>query len=581
MVDTAWGWRLPQGYFGKGRGSRAFKKILQNGTVIHDASYWCPLCIKGSTTHILEILEFFLDPLVFSELDGLLSSLDDQGKEIETLIYEPLRFPFGAMGPLKLLILPCTGKGVCLDENLEFCLYVHGAIAQKSFRLLNQEVVKRQSVQISVADLRRIELVGTRTHESLVDCLLPISVYNDVRNMSAGEAVQISLLDPRALKPLKLGTTSKTLLSESARASLTTASSANIFCEEAAAPVPGCYFDGIRSEIRRNLIMGIEGADRLEPEQMQRIICPAIIIKNCRSGTSWSLIIPSGWIMPFWMTLILRNCQPAGQREWRWVHTWGKKAFFPQDVPDSSFRAACSSPHQTFDNKEGLENIRHMNRGGNPNSSLNTCNLIDGIWHGMDVKPFVARTFNTMFTALFGPNNRRTIDRGKVNYDIATRNTSRSLAQEGWKWVPVGSNRDRAGLGCLVEVLVFLVKRGRIEEGAKLFLVKGREADISSLPWYIGNESERVVKGRDSLNQTNVVTESELQSIGFVTSNAPYGSGRVVPSLGFCSVSSFWRLRCLQFYARKRGKIPVRAWVKNADSNALFPVNLRLNIEER
>jgi hypothetical protein len=458
MVDTAWGWRLPQGYFGKGRGSRAFKKLLQNGTVIHDASYWCPLCIKGSTTQVLEMLESFLDPLVSSKLGGLLSSLDDQGIELETVIYEPLKFPFGAMGPLKLLVLPCTGKGFCLDENLQFCLYVHGAIAQKSFHLLNQEVVKGQRVQISVSDLRRVELVGTRAFESLVDSLLPISAYNDVRNMSAGEAVRISLLDPRALKPLTLGTTSKTLLSESTLASLTSASSTNIFDGVVAAPVPGCYFDNIRREIRRNLIMGIEGADRLEPEQMQRIVCSAVVIKNCRSGTSWSLIIPSGWMMPFWMTLILRNCQPAGQREWHWVHTWGKKAFFPQDIPDSSFQAACS-PHQTFDNKEGLQNVQHRNKGGNSNSSLNTCNLFDGIWQGMDVKPFVARTFDTMFAALFGASNRRTTDRGKVNYDITTRNTSRSLAQEGWKWVPVGSNRDRTGLGCLVEVLVFLVKR--------------------------------------------------------------------------------------------------------------------------
>ncbi|MEM0136270.1 MAG: hypothetical protein QXU18_13770, partial [Thermoplasmatales archaeon] len=306
MVDTVWGWRLPKGNVGKGRGSRAFVKRLQNSTVIHDASYWCPLCIKGIVTQVLGVFESFIDHLVLSRLYKALDCLDDQGIEIETTIYEPGKIPLGALGPLKLLVLPGTGDEVDCVNNFVFCLYLHGSIAQRSFRLLKQEFLKVQSVHIFVADLRRVELVGAGSSKSLLDALLPVSVYKDLRikDMEAGEALQISLIDPRALKPVALGTTSMPLLSEPTIARLASKTPIDIFDKTAAGPISGIYFDDIRSKIRKNLTIGMDTAKKLEVEGIQQVVCSAIVIKNPRSSTSWSLVVPSGWMMPVWMALI-------------------------------------------------------------------------------------------------------------------------------------------------------------------------------------------------------------------------------------------------------------------------------------
>lgn len=582
MVDTVWGWRLPKGNVGKGRGSRALVKRLQNSTVIHDASYWCPLCIKGIVTQVLGVFESFIDHLALSRLYKALDCLDDQGIEIETTIYEPGKIPLGALGPLKLLVLPDTGDEVDCVKNFVFCLYLHGSIAQRSFRLLKQEFLKARSVHIFVADLRRVELVGAGSSNSLLDALLPVSVYKDLRikDMEAGEALQISLIHPRALKPVALGTTSMPLLSESTIARLASKTPIDIFDKTAAGPISGIYFDNIRSKTRKNLTIGMDTANKLEVEGIQQVVCSAIVIKNPRSSTSWSLVVPSGWMMPVWMALIFQNCQPAGQREWHWIHTLNKKAFFPQDAPDC-FPQAASPSYQESESSSKLDtksNGRKIDSGDM--SPMNIRKLLNDIWQGEDIRPFVARTFDAMFAALFGLNIKENLDWKEVNFNIACRNLTRwSLAQEGWEWVPRNPSREKARLGCLVEVLVYQVKRGPIKEGAKLMVVKGREAEASSLPVYMTREPDMVAKERDSVDKTNVVYKAELEDIGFVTSNAPYGSTRVVPSLGFCSASSFWRLRCLQFYARKKGEIPVHAWAKNTGSNALFPVKLKLNME--
>ena len=47
---------LAEGACGKGHGSRAFLAALRSGVVIHDASYWIALQLKGPHADLLAVL---------------------------------------------------------------------------------------------------------------------------------------------------------------------------------------------------------------------------------------------------------------------------------------------------------------------------------------------------------------------------------------------------------------------------------------------------------------------------------------------------------------------------------------------
>ncbi|KAK9829054.1 hypothetical protein WJX72_003659 [[Myrmecia] bisecta] len=55
-MKERWGHVLAEGAVGKGLGSRAFLAALKTGTVLHDASYWCPLELAGSQDDLVAVL---------------------------------------------------------------------------------------------------------------------------------------------------------------------------------------------------------------------------------------------------------------------------------------------------------------------------------------------------------------------------------------------------------------------------------------------------------------------------------------------------------------------------------------------
>ena len=47
---------LAEGLVGKGHGSRALLHKLQQGTIMHDASYCCPLQLSGQGEGLLSVI---------------------------------------------------------------------------------------------------------------------------------------------------------------------------------------------------------------------------------------------------------------------------------------------------------------------------------------------------------------------------------------------------------------------------------------------------------------------------------------------------------------------------------------------
>ncbi|CAL5049774.1 unnamed protein product [Urochloa decumbens] len=61
-MERRWGFILPVGVHGRGRGSRSVLKRMKNGTIVHDASYFIPIELDGPEDSLLSILRMVLCP---------------------------------------------------------------------------------------------------------------------------------------------------------------------------------------------------------------------------------------------------------------------------------------------------------------------------------------------------------------------------------------------------------------------------------------------------------------------------------------------------------------------------------------
>ena len=55
-ASPRWCHELAEGAVGKGLGSRATLAGLKHGAAIHDASYWCPLELRGGAPDLAALL---------------------------------------------------------------------------------------------------------------------------------------------------------------------------------------------------------------------------------------------------------------------------------------------------------------------------------------------------------------------------------------------------------------------------------------------------------------------------------------------------------------------------------------------
>jgi ribonuclease P/MRP protein subunit POP1 len=70
-MERRWGFVLPIGAHGRGRGSRTVLKWLKNGTVVHDASYFTPVELDGPEDSLLSIVRMVLHPSPQDKTPGL------------------------------------------------------------------------------------------------------------------------------------------------------------------------------------------------------------------------------------------------------------------------------------------------------------------------------------------------------------------------------------------------------------------------------------------------------------------------------------------------------------------------------
>ncbi|CAA7388453.1 unnamed protein product [Spirodela intermedia] len=185
-----WGFYLPLGLHGRGRGSRAILKRLKSGALLHDSSYCSPILLEGPEDSILDVLRMVLvqPQLDFSE--GT-SQLVFHGVCYQSAMLHHIG------GPLSKLISPVTymwrpvirhsdasvdtnpvHNGACSNElsipYRQLWIWVHAAAFNEAFDVLaaaSQKQRNTDGVSVNCLSLKgklgKLELIGSEATQIL------------------------------------------------------------------------------------------------------------------------------------------------------------------------------------------------------------------------------------------------------------------------------------------------------------------------------------------------------------------------------------------------------------------------------
>lgn len=642
IVPTWNGWVLPEGEFGRGRGTRAFVRKLSTGAVIHDASYWCPALLSGPFIAVTGCLNLVIDPEIVNLLTTQLrtSSSKITGCEIEAMLHKNNCFPVKALAPVRILALPSRIK-----EHVSLCIWIHGAAVKEAFHALKAAVdaiknttgdggletppaaaamgeasTQSGNLSLMVGDARRMEIRGSKSDQVLLNALFCTLNNNKstkidskpglplkLRSLRPGQAAFVSLPDPRLNKPITLG--SRTC------SSLLNADSSNkvdfdIFSRRYRSPLTEAAISEARKEARRQLMVVGETTSDTPAEVGEATTvslqgpthCGAIFIrgyKGSKSCTGWSIILPPGWVMPIWVALAFQGCRATGQREWRWLHTLDHRSFFPYDVLDSpAYKRYIDEQHehrQIEDEKrppakrfnllnvdvgdcEHLSELLYMNH--NERRDIEDRNLSARLLKNANI--IVARSESSMLQALFGLSAAAAATPSAPFAGLCSgsglRPVAKALASRKLQWVPRKIPEHFGRDLCLVEAVVNIINQGAIDEGAMIFVIWRNEAQLSK-----GQPCYLKYIGTYQLEEPGkrYAEYEKLIPIGLITSPAPQGTGRVTASMAVVTAAAFWRLRSLQYSEYRRDRGTVEAWIQNPRSSVIYPVRLSLLVERK
>ncbi|CAL9237272.1 unnamed protein product [Arabidopsis halleri] len=391
-----WGFHLPLGLHGRGRGSRDVLKQSRQGVLVHDASYH----IAGS---LLSILNMLLEPSPSSHSKEVFDSIL-AGRSYENAMLYHVEPPVSqAIAPVTYLWRPSQipkrrdeekgGDGIGTDRPVsdrdyvdfrKLWVWIHASSFTEGYAILKvacQKQMNETGVSVDCfsleGQLAKLEIFGPKASHLLQKTLHPATSSSEdtsiskmcsmekaevknvadpfkEENVSSGAILAQFVIDPRLIlnSPRDDSTvsfeTTKTEPTESLET--TTNTEAETFPE-----VFNCLWDA-NSELNppeeENMLCWEKHQSRLDslclddpaadvPKVSSRLrssrSCPLLLLKQKKLGnapTGWSLILPLSWIKVFWNALVSKGAHAIGQREKRWVSCDDGLPFFPSDFPD-------------------------------------------------------------------------------------------------------------------------------------------------------------------------------------------------------------------------------------------------------
>ncbi|XP_077218174.1 ribonuclease Ps isoform X2 [Tasmannia lanceolata] len=202
MMVKRWGFHLPLGLQGRGKGSRAVLKWLKYGSLVHDASYCCAVQLEGPEDSLLTILGMVLVPSPAVIPEGQFcplfcgvcygsATLHHIGAPVSKLIApvtymwrpcfrDQLNVDCGEDPILNGFHMACNNE--CSTSLRQLWIWIHAAAFSEGFDALKsacQKLMHENGVSVNCFSLdgkfARLEVMGSKATQVIQKILHPIS----------------------------------------------------------------------------------------------------------------------------------------------------------------------------------------------------------------------------------------------------------------------------------------------------------------------------------------------------------------------------------------------------------------------
>lgn len=336
------GLAVAEGWAGRGQGGRHLHHLLRTGCCLLDGSLCAATELAGPREEVLSVLAALGD-VPRPELEAA------SGEVLLTLRSASLEGTQPAICPATVTLRAPPSRadegssdavGSQGDASGVSWIWVHCAASEEA-----QEAIlaacKGTAVRVIPrgSSLRRLELRGY-TSSACLATVLGRAAQNGRTGVetrlegvsSGGETLHLEVPDPRMSSPGEMR-----LLQEVGGAM------GGLWVDEGPPSGPGAQaaLDLARRDLRSALLVDEGELPALQKSLAGRSTspCPVALVRkigSLKATSGWSLIVPRGWVMPFWTKLVLEGAVPCGQREWRWAASIDGACSFPHDFPDSA-----------------------------------------------------------------------------------------------------------------------------------------------------------------------------------------------------------------------------------------------------
>lgn len=254
MMAKLWGFYLPLGLQGRGRGSRALLKWYKQGAVVHDASYYGAVQLEGPEESLLSILSMLLVPSPIEHPEDIFKSILSGDIYGSAMLHHSRKDDSKAICPVTYMWQPfqqqdngvgIEGKGT--DENVNIScahyrrlwIWMHPSAFGEGFdclKLYCQKKMDETGIMVDCVSLdgqlARLEVLGLRAFQLLQRILHPFassledslesnsysmtedenggdiqqkSILEKTELLTSRAAVSLIVVDPRSLSDMRFG----------------------------------------------------------------------------------------------------------------------------------------------------------------------------------------------------------------------------------------------------------------------------------------------------------------------------------------------------------------------------------------
>ncbi|XP_078180291.1 ribonucleases P/MRP protein subunit POP1-like [Carex rostrata] len=487
-----WGFYLPIGIQGRGRGSRAVLKLLQNGTLVHDASYYLPIQLEGPQA---SIFFFFFLPFINSFYFGEIFHVSLQNSRIslisempsvllshkvllgacyqDAMLYHMDSSASRLIAPVKYMwhhmtseIVECNSSsknesGILSVRKL--WIWVHAAAFHEGYNALRAACKKQQmhangatvSCVSQEGRIARLDIMGAKASQLMDKILCPVTIsdkacitseaqkqfnMDQIEKLSPGAILTLRVKDPRLLLsdlnsefdevPVNLDSMDTCKLYDKSE-----------LWDSHCKIVPPVLESILCTEKNKKWLntLFLKPTNQEVPAGQQKDgssrSCTVILLKH---SMGWSILLPLSWVKPFWLSMVSSGAHVIGLRERRWVALKNKVPCFPYDFPDSeAYKSLLADQGALFD---ASAQLRPHNRQSQKTPMPHPWDCVLASSHHI---------------------YKNTIQCKAPNFDVYVPRTTEALKDCVEKM-----DTGEKGFVCLVRVLISAFKEGLFEDGA-------------------------------------------------------------------------------------------------------------------